>query len=291
MVSCIITTYNRETNILRRAIDSILAQTYKDIELIVVNDYPENRELALSVQYLVKSYKDENTTSIRYIEHEKNSGACAARNTGIKASLGEYIAFLDDDDEWLPEKLETLLPLMKDSVGIAYSAYSIFSAEGERAFCPPKYNGEWHRHLLGSNYIGSTSFPVLRKKYLIDAGLFDVKMPSMQDWDMWLRMTKISKAAFSDKVLTKYYVESESITTNTAKKKCGHDLIFDKYRAEYSDYRKQYSEHLTLAGYDFWKYGDKRNGYFYILRGIGAYPFTLNHAKILKRMLKRRIKG
>ena len=102
MVSVIITTYKREPETVERAAKSILEQTYKDIELIIVDDSPASFDKRIAVEKRVK----ELSSSIKYIKHETNMGACAARNTGIRSANGEYVAFLDDDDEWLPDKLE-----------------------------------------------------------------------------------------------------------------------------------------------------------------------------------------
>ena len=100
MISCVITTYKREPEVLKKAVDSILSQSYKDIEIIVVNDAPEDSELSNRLYKMLSEYD----FPINYIVHESNKGACEARNTVIKNSNGEYIAFLDDDDELEKEK-------------------------------------------------------------------------------------------------------------------------------------------------------------------------------------------
>src|SRR3989338_8677774 len=96
-VSVIIPTHNRP-ELLKRAVKSVLNQTYKDLEVIVVDDGLEKR-----ADETVNSFND---SRLKYIQHPEEKGGSAARNTGIKNSSGEFIAFLDDDDEWLPEKLE-----------------------------------------------------------------------------------------------------------------------------------------------------------------------------------------
>ena len=96
-ISVIIPTYNR-VNLLNRAINSVLRQTFSDFEVIVVDDSSEDDTKAV-----VETLKD---PRIRYICHDENRGAAAARNTGIRVSRGEHIAFLDSDDEWLSKKLE-----------------------------------------------------------------------------------------------------------------------------------------------------------------------------------------
>lgn len=104
IVTAVITTYKREPEIVKRAIDSVLAQTYKHINIVVVDDSPADYELRDSVEKLVLDHFAE--ANITYVQHERNLGACAARNTGLSLVNSEFVAFLDDDDEWLPEKIE-----------------------------------------------------------------------------------------------------------------------------------------------------------------------------------------
>ena len=105
-VSVIIPTHNRG-EMLRRAIDSVLSQTYKDFELIIVSDGSADE-----TDKVIVSYTD---PRIRFLKHDKSRGASAARNTGIRASIGQYIAFLDDDDEWTLDKLEVQVPVIEKS--------------------------------------------------------------------------------------------------------------------------------------------------------------------------------
>ena len=105
-VSVIIPTYNR-AHLVGRAIRSVLNQTYQDFEIIVVDDGSTD-----NTEEVVKSFND---PRIRYIRHEKNRGGSAACNTGIRAARGEYIAFQDSDDEWLPEKLEKQMQVFENT--------------------------------------------------------------------------------------------------------------------------------------------------------------------------------
>ena len=114
--SVIIPTYNR-ARMVDRAIQSVLSQTYQDFEIIVVDDASTD-----NTQEVVKEcmFRDKR---VRYIKHEKNKGGSAARNTGIKNEHGEYVGFLDSDDEWLPTKLEKQIELFRkrcNSVGAVY---------------------------------------------------------------------------------------------------------------------------------------------------------------------------
>jgi glycosyltransferase involved in cell wall biosynthesis len=102
-VSVVIPTYNR-ASLLGRAIKSVLEQTYQDFEIIVVDDASTD-----NTEEVVRNLRDRR---IRYLRHEKNRGGSAARNTGIRAAWGQYIAFQDSDDEWLPEKLKKQMEVL-----------------------------------------------------------------------------------------------------------------------------------------------------------------------------------
>lgn len=117
IVDVVITTYRRPIEIIKRALDSVLNQTYEKIQIAIVNDYPEDKSMAESIRSFIDEYND---SKIRYYSYEKNMGACYARNFGARHLNGEFIAFLDDDDEWLPEKIEKqLLGFASSDVGFS----------------------------------------------------------------------------------------------------------------------------------------------------------------------------
>ena len=111
LVSVIIPTYNGSNTILR-AINSVLNQTYSNLELIIVDDCSKDNTFEV-----VKNVKDKR---VKVLRHKKNRGGSAARNTGIKEAKGEYIAFLDDDDEWLSEKVEKQVEYLKNKESSLY---------------------------------------------------------------------------------------------------------------------------------------------------------------------------
>ena len=123
LVSVIIPTYSRSTFI-TRAIDSVLGQTYHPIEIIVVDDNGKGTPQQIETQKILQTYIDDN--KIRYITHERNKNGSAARNTGIEASRGEYVTFLDDDDEYLSEKVAREVEAIEESgeeVGGSYCGH------------------------------------------------------------------------------------------------------------------------------------------------------------------------
>ena len=112
LVSVVIPTYSR-SDTLERALNGILKQTYQNLDIIVVDDNPPNSVYRLFVQQIIKKYASDQR--IRYIQNTQNLGGAGARNVGIEAAKGEYIAFLDDDDEYYPEKIEKQLKVFLNS--------------------------------------------------------------------------------------------------------------------------------------------------------------------------------
>jgi len=185
-VSVIIPTYNR-ARLVSRAIQSVLNQTYQNLELIVIDDASTD-----NTEEVVKDFKD---NRIRYICHDENKGGATARNTGIKTAKGKYIAFLDSDDEWLSEKLEkqfNLLQGLPESVGVVYSLY--FSKDDEIGLIKrvdfETYKGNVFRHLLEGWCPSITSAALLTLRCLQKSGMFDENLPSFQDYDLWLRVAQ-----------------------------------------------------------------------------------------------------
>lgn len=187
LVSVIIPTYNRPT-MLAESVSSVLHQTYDNCEIIVINDSGVNVENVLIPLNTKRN--------ISYTRHNKNRGLAAARNTGINISKGEYIAYLDDDDIFLPHHVETLVAFMENgSHKIAYSdAYRAFQdRQGDNYIIsnrdiPYSFDFNYDRILI-ENYI-----PVLcvihKKECLQKSGLFDENLWRLEDWDLWIRMSQ-----------------------------------------------------------------------------------------------------
>lgn len=243
MVSVVITTCGREPDILRRAIDSVLCQTYSDWELIVVDDSPQDYvqrdEIRQTVETIGRSAEG---SRIRYIAHEVNRGACAARNTGLAAAGGEYIAYLDDDDEWLPEKLNIQVQKAREAgpdVALIYCG-SYVQVDGtdqvvlrKQVYC----RGYIFDSLILENYIGSTSFPLMRTECLREIGGFDILMQSAQDADVWLRLAARYQIDYVEDPLVCYHRHGGArITTNVEKKIAGMERLNEKNQAYLSEH-------------------------------------------------------
>ena len=206
-VSVIIPTYNR-AHLLPQAIDSVLNQTFKDFELIIVDNYSSD-----NTESVVKSYDDKR---IRYFKNQNNGLIGVNRNYGIQKSRGEFIAFLDDDDLWLPEKLEKQVKLLNSNqeLGLVYSDIYIIGSNGnllkDTYFHRVKpFRGNVFNELLVVNFICNLTV-VVRKEALSKVGVFDLKYVIAQDYDLWLRLVECYPVDFIEQPLAKYRLHSES---------------------------------------------------------------------------------
>lgn len=182
LVSVIIPAYNAERTILE-TIGSVQQQSFSNFEMIVINDGSSDR-----TEELLHSVTDERLRIFSY----ENGGVCVARNRGISHATGEFIAFLDADDLWTPDKLEAQLAALQQhpEAGVAYS-WTYFMDEqgkslsaGETTF----FEGNVYAQLLVNNFLASGSNPLIRFQAIESTGDFDSAFPHCADWDYWLRL-------------------------------------------------------------------------------------------------------
>jgi len=228
LVSVIIPTYKRPYWVLMRAVKSVLDQSYTNLEVIIVDDSGTNDTNRNDVENEIRKITDHR---VRYIQHAYNQGACKARNTGIENSRGNYIAFLDDDDEWLPNKLELQLKKMDASqAGLVYCDYYAITLKDDiqvkKDVRAHRISGWVYDELILRNFIGSTSFVLLKKEVLDSCGNFNESMKSAQDFELWLRISKKYEVDYVDTPLVNYYVHGgERITSNVDSQIQGHESI------------------------------------------------------------------
>ena len=193
MVSVIITTYNRR-HFLREAALSVLAQGYKDREVIVIDDGSTDG-----------SEHEVRDLPLRY-EWKPNAGISSARNYGIALSGGEYIAFLDVDDLWMGHKLSRQMRAMEEGAAALCYTDEVWIRNGRRLNQKKrhqKYSGHIYEHCLELCLISASS-AVIRRHVFEDRGLFDETMPVCEDYDMWLRITaKYSVLFLPEALITK----------------------------------------------------------------------------------------
>ncbi|MCC3395118.1 glycosyltransferase [Clostridiales bacterium AHG0011] len=293
LVSVIITTYKREFSMLQEAIDSVLAQTYPHMEIMVVDDNGGDGEYTRRIEEGLKAYPQ-----ITYIKLAHNSGAQAARNTGIMASHGEFIAFLDDDDLWEPDKLAMQVPCFEDpGVGLVFCQGYVFDDKdiGHRRLYhkegtfkeKPDFNG-----MLENDTIGTTSQAVVRKTVFDDCGMFDVDFPARQDYEMWLRILKRYGAAGIDVPLFNMRVhDGERITSDPMRGIRGYQKVYKKYKKDFRQNRTARTNLLNEISWRLWKQAHRYpESILYAVRLFFVNPgFVLKKGPMgkLSRILKR----
>lgn len=236
LVSAVITTYKRDSTYLKEALESVLNQTYPSIEVLVVDDNENGSAYAKAARSLCASYK-----GVIYIKNHKNMGAQFSRNIGILMARGSYIAFLDDDDIWAPQKIEVQMRLFEDpEVGMVFcDGYSF--ADGDR-----KHLGTFREASLFdvpisqelelfNDYIGSTSQAIVKRECFANVGLFDTEMPARQDYEMWLRVSGGGYKIVGSPEKLLYYRRhpGERISTNSEKCLNSYRLILNKYKQQF----------------------------------------------------------
>jgi glycosyltransferase involved in cell wall biosynthesis len=184
-VSVVVPTYNRPDK-LRRAVGTVLEQTYARVELVVVDDHSET-PASDALADLDRSALD----AVTVVRHEQNRGANAARNTGIREATGEFVAFLDDDDRWHPEKLARQVAAFEsggDRVGLVYTGARYVYPDGERVI-GGAVSGDATRDILEGASVAEFSAVMVRASVIERAGLPDERFPSWQDHEWFLRLS------------------------------------------------------------------------------------------------------
>jgi glycosyltransferase involved in cell wall biosynthesis len=272
-VSVIIPTYNR-SQLVGRAIQSVLNQTYQDFDLIVVDDASTD-----NTEEVVKNFNDER---IRYIRLEKNSGTSAVpRNTAIKVARCEYIAFQDSDDEWLPEKLEkqmTLFEIQPPEVGVVYTGFWKTSNR-RKVYIPSseitQKEGNIHRELLKRNFIG-TPTSIVKRECFKKVGGFDEELPQLMDWELWIRISKYYQFKCIDEPLVISYYTPGGVNEQgyliLAKT---HKLILKKHFESFKQDRGALANHYLGVGDLLCSSGEFIQGRNYLIKAAQAYPLNI----------------
>lgn len=258
LVSAIITTYRRDEEVITQAIDSVIGQTYPNIEVIIVSDNDDASEYASKIKEIVSKYEN-----IILIEQHESKGACIARNAGLNIAKGEYIAYLDDDDAWEKTKIEKQVKRfaeVDDDTAIVYSDYWIcFLPSGKRRLRKSKTPKDAYTELLYSNYIGSTSIPMIRKSALLTIGGFDAEMQAVQELDVWSRLVKHYSVSYIDEPLGFYYFhQGEQITNNPHKRIAGWNRFYEKNKDAYDKEKNAFWKYTQTVMKEYVKLKDKK---------------------------------
>lgn len=211
-VSIIIPTYNR-ADVLITSIQSVLRQTYADFELLIVDDGSTD-----NTDVVVESIHDER---IRYMKMPDNKGVAAARNEGIRHARHNYIAFQDSDDYWKPDKLEKQMAflLQKPEIGLLYCPYECQKSSGAVILVPDhnipseEKQGDIYRYMLLRNTIGTPSV-LVRRQCLEKSGLFCESLTCLEDWELFLRISRDHEIAFQDEPMVHVNLSTDGVSHN-----------------------------------------------------------------------------
>ncbi|MGA2073875.1 MAG: glycosyltransferase [Terriglobia bacterium] len=251
VVTVIIPTFNR-ASIVGRAIRSVLCQTFQDWELLVVDDASTD-----GTEQVVRSFPDRR---IRYLRHDQNRRVSAARNTGIRSAQGEYVSFLDDDDEWLPEKLAKEVEAFRNSdpeVGLIYTGKTVYDEHGRvLQVRMPTQSGWVYDAMLDRHFIGSPSRVTVRKQVLDRVAGFDQTFVNCQDYDLWLRVAKVSKIACVPCRLVKRYLLSDQMSGSLEYICEGWEHILMKFRADMKP--RTLTKHISRVAILLFNYEPRR---------------------------------
>ena len=228
-VNVIIHTYNNE-RFIAETVESVLNQTYKEYEIVVVDDGSVDGTRDALIPYMQK---------IRY-HYKENGGIASAKNAGIGLSQTEFVAFLDHDDLWAPDKLQLQMECFNENsqVGLVYAKYTSFRDGKELRTKPEKgYSGWIFKELLSKSFI-QTSTVVVKRECLDAVGPYDESFSLGDEYDMFLRIARKFQCSFIDKSLTRYRVHDTNASNN--------DFLFDNENL--GVYKKVYNNFTDLDG-------------------------------------------
>lgn len=213
LVSVVVPTFKRK-NLLKETVDSILSQTFTDFELIIVDNLSDD-----DTQDYVLGIGD---SRIRYFRNANEGIIAVNRNFGVERACGKYIAFCDDDDTWVPEKLMKQVEVLEgdESIGLCYSNATSFNVNGIVAhrMMRKRVFDNHYRHLLVGNFIANSTVLVRRKLLISFGGLSqDRRNIAVEDYMMWLAIAHHHKLSYIDESLIFYRVHIGANSSNVAK--------------------------------------------------------------------------
>ena len=273
-VSIIIITHNRATFLLQ-AVGSVLRQTFTDFEVIIVDDASED-----NTAQVVDGLRDKR---IRYIQHEVNKGEAGARNTGVLNSTGEYVAFLDDDDEWFPGKLRMQVDMLENcppETGGVYTGIQFTEKTSGKALKSKVRDerGNIYLALSAGNVIGTPSSILLRKACFDRVGLFDEGVGYPVDYDMWIRIAKEFHFEVIAKPMVKYGIHDKNLSDNVEVTALGWEVLLEKHKDFFASNARAYSRRYFNLGNQYCLAGKKEKAIHAFLKAVELNPFKIkNH--------------
>jgi len=267
-VSVVLPTYNR-ADVLGQSVESVLGQTFEEFELIIVDDASTD-----STDTVAKGFSDDR---VRYVRHDQNRGAAAARNTGIREAKADIIAFQDSDDIWDERKLNKQVTTFEDSskrVGVVYTG-TLRESDNSwthipgRSMEPHEKEGDIQKSLLRFNFV-STQAAAVHASCFDRVGVFDEELPALQDWELWIRMSEHYEFKYIDKPLVTAYLREDSISNDTDALVRARERVVEKHRDRFD--AETLARQLFWIGHGAVKTGDTRKGRTYLRQAVETDP-------------------
>ena len=246
-VSVVIPTYRR-SQIISRAISSVLAQTFSDFEVIVVDDNGRDHPEQKSTEEVITGQHPD--ARVVYVKNEKSRGGSGARNVAIKMARGEFMAFLDDDEDWIETKLEQQVEAFEKAehdVGLIDCGFFDVKPDGRVREARPKMQGYVFERLLAktSGRAPKLSTVMIPKRVLDSVGPFDETLPAREDYDLYLRIARDFK--FDSVPVPLAFKRGDAgprITSNPENFVRGYERIYHKFKEDYQKRPKTHSVYL-----------------------------------------------
>lgn len=268
-ISVVLPVHNRET-LVGRAIDSVLAQTFQDFELIIVDDASTD-----GTPRALERYQDD--PRVRLFRNEQNLGAGGTRNRGISEAKGEYIAFQDSDDRWLPEKLARQFETLTAN-GDADACYcgAFYFAKEQCYYIPIQDSASIQYQNMSEKLLwGNPTTPqtlLIRKSLIESVGGFDETLKINEDWDLAMRLAQHTSFAFLDEPLVIIYRTPSSVSSNQIKDAHFRNMFLEKYHAIFSRSPGALSRQRYISGRLFMRNGCYRSAFGQFKASFSVQP-------------------
>ncbi|MDS0300427.1 glycosyltransferase [Halogeometricum sp. S1BR25-6] len=261
LVSVVLPAYGRP-EYLDAAVESVADQTYAPVELLVVDDCSPD-----PIRPVVDAAETGALHDVRVLRHDVNRGACAARNTGIEAASGEFVAFLDDDDYWRAEAVERRVDAFEsagDDVGFVYAGQEYVTTDGETTnYRVPETRGWVTRDLFRGAPLCPFSSVMVRRSAVEEAGPLDTRFPSWQDREWYLRLSEVCAFEAVEEPLVVRRVDSHGKISDDYERKrdVSYPLFLEKHRPLARRYGKRHENALVAAQSRSLAHSALENGY------------------------------
>lgn len=255
---------------LKRAISSVLNQDYQNFEILVVDD-----SQADDSEKMLKSFPPH---LIKYLRKKQRVGIAAKRNLGIKLSTGEYIAFLDDDDEWLPNKLMLQINLFQRSdsnVGVVHSNCLVDDGSSTLLYHGENVSDQSMRRLLENNFV-SNSTSVLKRNCFNVVGYLDEELPFCEDWDLYIRVSRRFRFRYIQEptAILHWAINSSVVRGSLDLRRVtrGYQIFFAKHWEDYKYSKQVLSRKLWHIGINLNALGESDLAEWYFLKAYLLSP-------------------